>query len=89
MIYKKFITWLGARKRNKALRNIRDTMMLLGYDISVLSDQEIEDGLVNVSKRMNDFGITAKQAVENLRLIGKALHTPEGRELMGATGIKT
>ncbi len=60
--------WLESRKRNRALKNIRDTMMSFGYDISELSDQDIEDVLMKFYKIIKSFGITVKEAARNLSL---------------------
>lgn len=66
MIYKeKIITWLENRKRDKAIRNIRETMMMFGCDLSPLSDEEIEERILEACKIIQSAGITVEEPVKD------------------------
>lgn len=66
MIYKKITTCWQERPAKKAFRNIREHLEWIGIDTTNLSDKDIEEKMLKISETISKFGITAKEAVENL-----------------------
>lgn len=78
MIYKeKIISWLENRKRDKALRNIREMMGFFGCDMSELSDEEIEERIAELPKIIKHFSVTAEEAIKGFQSASRILHTSE------------
>lgn len=74
MIYKeKIISWLADRKRDKAIRNIREMMGFFGCELSHLSDQEIEEWLLEACKIIQNSGITTEEATKGFELASRGL----------------
>lgn len=63
---KRLKAWLANYRRARALRIIRETFKDLGYDLSELSDEEIEAGLFKVCELTRLSGVEIKEAQEAL-----------------------
>lgn len=64
---------LKERNRQKALRIIRETAAMFGYNLSDLSDEEIEAGIERTGKVFASTGVTCDEAVAAFSTLGKAL----------------
>lgn len=60
-IMRRIKEWLANRKRRQAIVGIRRHMAWFGYDLSHVSDDEIEAGVIRVGKKMADTGMSAQQ----------------------------
>lgn len=63
----RFVMWFEHRKRKKAISNIRVEMLLFGYDISYMTDEDIEKGIMQFANLISNSGVKAKEAGEALR----------------------
>lgn len=61
------------RRRRKSLSNIRESMLLLGMDVSHLSDEEIEQALAMASKSISSMGMPASAFVQGLQNVAGAV----------------
>jgi hypothetical protein len=57
--------WLEEKRRQRALRNIRETFF--GFPLDHYSDQDLELRIVQLAVNVSKVGITAEEAVENFR----------------------
>ena len=62
----RFVMWFEYRRRGKTIENIKAHMLFFGYDISDMTDEEIEEGLVKISEIVSKTGVTTKQAADAL-----------------------
>ena len=58
--------WLAKYRRARALRIIRDAFKASGYDLSEMSDEDIEAGVFKTCELMRLSGVEIKQAQEAL-----------------------
>ena len=65
----KFVMWFERRKKKKAIDSIRATMFLCGYDVSDMTDEEIEEGVNEMAKLPAQTGVSAEQAAKGLRMV--------------------
>lgn len=64
--------WRDHRKR-QSLRAIREHMAFFGYDVSDLSDEEIEKGVAEYGKRIAKCGLSAEEVTIGLQRISNVL----------------
>jgi len=60
-------------QRKLALVSIRGELELLGYDTSKYTDEELEEGIYEISKLAAQVGVTAEQAVDSLKKLAEVL----------------
>lgn len=78
--------WFLLLRERRAIKNIRKEFLLLGFDTTALTDKDIKDGLVKVSKFMSrSAGCSATDAAIALRRIGK-VSMAYGKEDCGIYG---
>lgn len=68
----RFRQWQRIRRRQRALRNIRQTFIVLGHDVSQYTDKELEDRLEAFLKAMRLTGFTATEASHSFRRLANA-----------------
>lgn len=59
---KRFKEWLAKRRHAKSLRIIRENFKFFGHDLSHLTDEELEAGILRAHKAMKYSGVTLQQA---------------------------
>ena len=69
----KFVMWFARRKKKKAIENLKAHMLFFGYDISDMTDEEIEEGLTRISEMVSKTGVTTKQATDALKQLSCGL----------------
>lgn len=67
----KIIRWWEGKKRDRALRVTRETMLLFGRDLSHLPDEEIEERVFEACKIIQKAGITTEEASKAFQLASK------------------
>lgn len=67
------VRWWCDRQHKKTIKNIRDHMFFFGYDLSHLSDEELEERLTFASKLVARCGVTAKEATQCILHITKTI----------------
>lgn len=65
-----------ARKKARTIARLRAHMAFFGYDVSNLSDEEIEEGVRSIAAKVSACGISAKEAAEGLQAVSKAMSRP-------------
>lgn len=53
--------------KSQVLKSVRASLMFFGVDTSVLSDDELEDGLIRVQKRISECGISFEEYAAKLQ----------------------
>lgn len=67
-------------KYKRDISRVRKGLKALGYDISSLTDKELEDGLVRLSHAAVLVGITTKEADQSfMKFSKKLLQTVKGK----------
>lgn len=55
-----------AAEKKAIIKSIRDNMAFFGFDLSDLSDEELEEGFIYVSEQIGNYGVTGKEAADAL-----------------------
>lgn len=64
--------WRANRERRRAFRSIRGHLAFFGFDTSQMTDEEIEQAVVNLGRVAATAGVSAEQAVRAFRALGEA-----------------
>lgn len=64
------VLWWNTRKRKKLIVSLRAQLLGFGCDTSDMTDDEVEQHVINVGVKMSKCGISAKEAAEGLSAIG-------------------
>ena len=73
----RFVVWYDHRKKKKAINNLRANMLFFGYDVSDMTDEEIETGVKKASELFGKAGVTSQQAADGLKMLSSAFQSPE------------
>ena len=57
-----------------AIQVLRQNFALFGHNCSDMTDEEIKEGLINVSKNIGSFGASAEEAAMAFKALSKVMH---------------
>lgn len=60
------------KKKSIYISRIRNDLSLLGYDASIFTDDQIEQGVIEFQRMMNKSGFTAYKASNALKKVFKS-----------------
>ena len=63
-----------ARQRRRCVSRLRDHLAFFGHDVSNLTDDEIEQGIVRASRLWAQAGFSVEVATEAMRQLGAAVN---------------
>ena len=72
------MSWFKRWRKKKLMKNIRANMTFLGFSVTDLSDQEIEEAVVQMGHVMGRVGLTAYAAGSAMRLFLEGCKECEG-----------
>lgn len=64
--------WILQRRRRAAISRFRKNSAALGYDLSHLSDEELEQGINKTAATVSQLGMTIAEAGKVFRRLGLA-----------------
>lgn len=82
--------WINKYREKRAIKNIRRIAFLYGYDLSDLTDEEIEKRVVDSIKTVSKIGVTAEEMVRSLKILGNSINPAEkAKTAMNKIGIQS
>ncbi|MCK5614358.1 hypothetical protein KAR91_71490 [Candidatus Pacearchaeota archaeon] len=70
---RKVLCGLLGEKRRKQIESLKAHMLFFGCDISDMTDEEIEEGVIKTAEMFGKAGVTTKEAAEGLRRLSSGL----------------
>ena len=64
VIRKKMLSLIKKIQKKRVIRNIRRHFLALGYDLSNLTDEELEKSIVDLGKQFKNIGVSVKEALD-------------------------
>lgn len=77
LLFMNFNRWLEQRKRRKVFKSLRGHMKFFGFDMSEITDEEIEEGAIRTAKMMRLVGVTVQEASDALKRLAVLKVKPE------------
>lgn len=62
---------LKEHRRKKILKNIRESFKVFGHDLSDISDEDLESGILKAAEGLGSCGVTCTEAIRALVLLIK------------------
>lgn len=69
--WQRFQTWMAAYEHRRAIRLVRGGFAAFGYDLSELSDKELEEGLNSAGRQFARAGISAEEAIRAMAVFDR------------------
>lgn len=74
---KRLVMWWKARRHKQCINSIREHLEFFGVDTSGMTDEQVEEHVLNVGKQMAKCGITAQQAADGFMKLNKLSNNSE------------
>ena len=58
----KFKEWLEQRRRKKVFKSLREHMAFFGFNMSEITDEQIQERAITTAKLVSSVGVTTQQA---------------------------